>query len=70
MEWYEKYRHATKKEVIIQALEACSRRNCKHCLYQGKGIRCDDRLKLDAAKLLNDLDALNTKEVKHDLSGT
>ena len=51
-EWYEKYRGATKAEVIAQALEACARRDCAHCLYQGKGIKCADRLKLDAAKLI------------------
>lgn len=60
MEWYKKYEHATKKETIVQALEACSRHDCKHCLYQGKGIRCADRLKLDASKLFNNLKALNT----------
>lgn len=52
MEWYEKYREASESEVIIQALDACSRHDCKHCLYQGKGIRCADRLKIDASKLI------------------
>ena len=51
-EWYEKYRGATKAEVIAQALDACTRHDCAHCLYQGKGIKCADRLKLDAAKLI------------------
>ncbi len=53
MEWYEKYRDAPHTEVVAQALEACSRKDCAHCLYQGKGIRCADRLKLDAAELIN-----------------
>lgn len=52
MEWYEKYRGASEAEVIAQALEACAKRDCAHCLYQGKGIKCADYLKLDAAKLL------------------
>ena len=53
MEWYEKYKDASEAEVISQALDACSRRDCAHCLYQGKGIKCSARLKLDAAKLIN-----------------
>ena len=52
MEWYEKYRGASKAEILAQALEACSRRDCAHCLYQGMGSRCDNRLKLDAAAML------------------
>ena len=51
-EWFEKYQNATETEVVAQALDACSRHDCAHCLYQGKGIRCADRLKLDAVKLL------------------
>lgn len=51
-EWYEKYQGATKAEIIAQALDACSRHDCARCLYQGKGIRCADRLKLDAAELI------------------
>lgn len=52
MEWYEKYRDASEPEIIAQALDACSRHDCRHCLYQGNGIRCADKLKKDAAKLL------------------
>lgn len=62
MEWYEKYRDASEPETIAQALEACSRHDCGHCLYQGKGIRCADRLKLDAAKLLGSLTAGGAKD--------
>ena len=51
-EWYEKYQGASKSEIIAKALEACSRHDCAHCLYQGKGIRCAERIKLDAAELL------------------
>lgn len=51
-EWYEKYQGATEAEVIAQALEACARRDCAHCLYQGEGTECATRLKLDAAELL------------------
>lgn len=51
-EWYEKYQGATEAEIIAQALDACGHHDCAHCLYQGKGIQCADRLKLDAAKLL------------------
>lgn len=52
MEWYEKYKDATQKAVVFQALTACSARDCKHCLYQGKGIKCMSRLMLDAAEVL------------------
>lgn len=51
-EWYEKYQNANEAEIIAQALDACSRHDCGHCLYQGKGIRCADRLKQDAVRLI------------------
>lgn len=51
-EWHEKYQNATEAEVVAQALDACSRLDCVHCLYQGEGIQCANRLKLDAARLL------------------
>lgn len=51
-EWYEKYRNATEEEIIIQALEACNRRDCAHCLYQGKGIKCRSHLISDATQAL------------------
>lgn len=51
-EWYEKYQGASKAEIIAQALEACAQHDCAHCLYQGKGIQCAARLKLDAARLI------------------
>ena len=53
-EWYEPYKNATQKETIAQALEACSRKDCTHCLYQGKGIKCAQRLLADAAKVIVD----------------
>lgn len=52
MEWYEKYRGSSEAEILAQALEACSWQDCAHCLYQSKGIRCNDRLKQDAAAML------------------
>ena len=52
MEWHEKYQGASKAEIIAQALEACSRHDCAHCLYQGESIKCAERLKLDAAAML------------------
>lgn len=51
-EWFEKYKGASEREVVAQALDACARRDCAHCLYQGCGIKCHVRLKQDAAKLL------------------
>lgn len=51
-EWYERYKGATAAEVIAQALAACSRKDCVHCLYQGKGIMCAQRLMLEAAQVL------------------
>lgn len=41
------------KDDVIQALKACARRDCAHCLYQGKGIQCARRLMADAATLLS-----------------
>lgn len=52
MEWYEKYRGASEADVITQALDACSRHDCGCCLYQGKGICCLNRLKIDAKNLI------------------
>lgn len=52
-EWYEKYRNASEKELIVQALEACSRLDCNHC-HQGNSIKCYVKLKLDAARLLRE----------------
>lgn len=51
-EWHEQYENATETEVIAQALDACSRKDCAHCLYQGKGIMCAQRLMLEAAQAL------------------
>lgn len=55
-EWYDAYRDASETKVICQALEACSRKDCTHCLYQGKGIKCRERLMLDAADQLKRAD--------------
>lgn len=54
-EWFEKYKDASDPEVVAQALDACARRDCAHCLYQGCGIKCHVRLKQDAAQLLREL---------------
>ncbi|NBI69239.1 hypothetical protein D1646_21145 [Pseudoflavonifractor sp. 60] len=59
MEWYEKYKEASKAEVLAQALEACSRRDCAHCLYQGMGIKCRVRLMQDAAAMLIEMQEKN-----------
>lgn len=55
MEWFEKYKGASQAEIITQALAACSRKDCAHCLYQGKGIACKERLAQDAAALPREL---------------
>lgn len=52
--WYESYQNATERETIAQAQDACSRKDCAHCLYQGKGIKCAQRLRMDAAKVMAD----------------
>lgn len=52
MEWYEKYSGASDAEIIVQALNACAVKDCIHCMYQGKGIRCSNALKLDAAGMI------------------
>lgn len=52
MEWYEKYRGASDVDAIIQALNACAAKDCNHCLYQGNGISCSNKLKLDAARMI------------------
>lgn len=53
-EWSERYKNATEREMIVQALDACGRKDCAHCLYQGKGIKCVQRLLLDAARVLKE----------------
>lgn len=42
------------REALAQALDACGRKDCAHCLYRGKGIACAKRLLADAAAALRE----------------